>query len=82
MHLSTVQKRSAEFHHSAENPKPTRTQLNAGSIYLVSENDPQGSEVGIATIACNHTATSHEKHIKRRPIVLLGDFIIWDRSLK
>ena len=48
--MSTVQKRSAEFHHSAENPKPTRTQLNAGSIYLVSENDPQGSEVGIATI--------------------------------
>ena len=46
MHLSTVQKRSAEFHHSAENPKPTRTQLNAGSIYLVSENDPPGVRGG------------------------------------
>ena len=51
MHLSTVQKRSAEFHHSAENPKPTRTQLNAGSISTSYQKmTPQGSEVGIATI--------------------------------
>ena len=73
MHLSTVQKRSAEFHHSAENPKPTRTQLNAGSIYLVSENDPQGSEVGIATICSSFEDPIFRPmtQVERQPKMLL-----------
>ena len=72
MHLSTVQKRSAEFHHSAENPKPTRTQLNAGSIYLVSENDPPGVRGGDRdkpphSAVCQHVIVRPTTHRTNSP---------------